>query len=1371
MPIAITSFKIVKDFDTNFNSQIDYLNNNTLRIEGKIRRTPGDNIVFVLHYGLREEFNKNPSIKILVNEDGNFAVTVNLDEGEGKYYLTCRLLLDDGSYDLLNTYCFYKTNAPKIDNLEILNYDSLSVDPITKEKIYIIKEKLKKYLNFSFTTYLNDLESKSFYKLWLSTEEEPDYLTQITTNKTNKEINISELINGDYYIYLKVTDLSDNSSFKKIKLYINREESDIKINYLQLVNKDYYIDLNKIENPIKLLVEVQSGLNIKEAEYQLFEGDNLLISKNKEEFDQVNLRLLDELNHSGFYYLEQFDINKYFDLLDGEYNLKIHFKDEFKKDYYSNYTKLKVKSNISELYTDDLNIDNLSSLVMSHSNKIKFYLKDDFFSIANKQIKVTAEINNKIINCNSKNTFWKEEQEGLWSTELELFLDNKNINFDGFNFKDNIYTFSIENDYFEVSQFKIPLVYKAKKNFIRLTDSFIKENKFINFVNEEKNNGEFLISNSLEFFNLNIEILNEVEFSAYPEYKTHNNCIKVLISGNEEIKDFSNPNDIWIDLEFNNEHENHEESYEPLMEEIQFELSTNESYRNSLYDSDISYFNVKLYDDDRFNIEHQEVKIIGTEKELLLEFPGNLKIKNNNFVTTRSFNSTYSYLTFKKQNNFSANGYKDLEFFECLLYEESNKQKEINYTFTVDFYKDLSTIYQDIKINNFIKDEYFDLDINLPYENIDKDLYFYFDCENKVSNEKDFVFDFNTHQYEIVNVLGINKLRFKDLNIVPFLSEGSYSFVCYYKYKDVDEIKSFNIEYDFKITKEEIKIFQLTNPLNIKDSNFISFNNEEIQVDKLTKIELWYNNKNKDTILKTKDFQPKFDFKLNNEYLKIPYTNLKAKAYLFDGNIVESNILNIKTINKDNIINILMSNTKFGSYDILSKSKVQFIPKVNTKIIIETKLKKIFGLNSDSTINNNEKFEVVLNPIEINKKTYLSFNKIFNQKMDSGYYEFEFNIKNENNQDEIKRINFYLTEKDIFINSVKTKSKTVNKETIDLEFDISANDLDKYELYYLINDKKKIVKNNKIELDKDIQNQKIEFFILNKTNKKLNSINWFLDDNDKINNQFELLNTIEIKKSITINNKELFFDLVYSSEFYFINIEEFDLINKNEHLFIYVDNEYKETIEVFDLKKNIKIIDLIDHLDSIVSFSILRNELKENTSSSFIEKRFLNSFNNYIELENKKVFKLKEVKKINLKTEIKSISINDKIEFNHIIPCHIKFRNINEKIIKQSITFEQFNKLMKHKYFKNKNVEFKKFYFDLAMIKLKSESIFNKLNEKQKELINCILVYEFNLLYPNYNYDYDLKQLNQLKNKINVMQIKEIIKTINGVDILNENIY
>lgn len=1379
MPIAITNFRIQKDFEDSYlvNTSNNYTNNSIIKIIGKVRRTPNDNIIFLLYYGLREDYNKNRSIKINVDNEGNFESVINLIDGEGKYLLTAKLLLDDGEYDLLHLNCFYKLSNPLINDFRIDNFDLININPINAENIYIINGPNKNDLKITFTSFLDDLETKYFYKLWLSNQDEPNFILPLNKTKINENINISSLTNGEYLLYLKVIDLSENESFRKIKININKTKTDVNINYLQLINKDYYIDLNKESNEISLLTQIKKGINIKLAEYRIYENNKILSPKNISNFNNINQELTEQLKNSGFFYLKKFDINEYFDLLDGEYNIEIFYKDIFDKEYVSNKVSFVIKSNSPELYTDELDLNNISSLILNDTNKIKFYLKDDFFTINNKQIKVKMKNNlNEYITVASNNSNWNLLENNIWYTELNLFLDNNNVNFDGINFKYNMYEFSIENDYFEETKFIIPLIYKQKRNDIKLTYNYCfdengKINNLLNYVNEHRNNAQFLIPNNLDFFNINIEIFNDVDFEEISSYKTHNNKIKLLINGEEFIKDFNNLNDIWIDVQLPDEkEEEHNDVYFTENENINFEISTIESYKNSKFISNISYFNIETFDNDRFQLENQEIYCLGLEEEVLIEFPKSLDIKDSSFLNKKIFNDNYSYINIKKQNPFNLNSFKELEFFDCKLYELGNNQKEINYTFNVNFLKDLSLYFKDKIITQIINKEKFNILIPYPFENIENELFFYFDCLNEYKEIKELKILNNSHNYNIVNIDNKKYFEFIDLDLVKFLNEGKYFFNCFYKYKNHNKINSFKIEYDFKLNKNFVNIKPLTNIFNINQNNFIEINLEEIEISEINKIKIYYNNIVKEEINNIND--TRIIHLINNDFLN-SNTIIKCLIEFKNLTTIFSNIINIKTILNLKIINISMNKNKFSNYNELCKTRLQFIPYINSELLIKTKLIKHYGLTYNNELNSNDNFELILKEFRINKKKFINISNLIENNLDNGYYQLCFEIKTENNKIENHCLNFYISDKKLSINSISFISNKINSIEQKIEINHNANVFDNFEIYYEIENKKKILKNNIVIFNKDLEIQNLMFYIKNKINGNISEFNEFsfqqiFEQENKIYSDFN----ITLKENINIFNKEFKYDLI-KDEIIYYNNEEFNLNNLNENLFVYINDTkvINNKINIFDLKNEIKIIDFIDDNNSFESFKALRDEKNSETMLELINEFILNNPQKLMVIKPKKIIKLINKKNINLKIILNDEGILKDKQFNHLKKCHLLINSPKEKIIKNKIIFDNYFKLLNSKYFINKEFEYEKFYFDLAMIKLKSESIFNKLNNYQKELIVNILAYEFYKIFPNPLNNYDNKLLNNLKFKLNVLQINDIKKILNGVDILNENLY
>lgn len=92
-----------------------------IKIIGDVRRTPLDNPLLKFYLGKRDEYIKNKAFKVDIDTAGNFVKTIELQDGDGLYYLTAELLLDDNTYDTLTQTVYFKEVKPTIDQFSILN--------------------------------------------------------------------------------------------------------------------------------------------------------------------------------------------------------------------------------------------------------------------------------------------------------------------------------------------------------------------------------------------------------------------------------------------------------------------------------------------------------------------------------------------------------------------------------------------------------------------------------------------------------------------------------------------------------------------------------------------------------------------------------------------------------------------------------------------------------------------------------------------------------------------------------------------------------------------------------------------------------------------------------------------------------------------------------------------------------------------------------------------------------------------------------------------------------------------------------------------------------------------------------------------------
>lgn len=1321
MPSSINTFRIANDFESDyFQSQSEaFTNKKIIHLLGNIKRTPNDNIVFNIYYGLREDYNKNTTTKINVDEEGNYETFINLQDGDGKYYLTARLLLDDNSYDEINTFIELSSLKPSIELFQIENYDFVENDIKTNEKIYVFNKQTITNLNVSFVSYSDNFDHPRFYKLWLSSEEEPLNYLPLNKSKNFELINISNLSNGEYFVYLKIIDSFNNETFKRIKFNLNKKIPKLDLKYIKIVNKNYYINYENSKNPISLLVDIKSGLLIKNASYRIYKNNQILSPKSNDEFLKLNNSLTNQLKNSGIFYLDEFNLSEYFDLSNGNYNIEIFFTDSYNIEYVSNRISFISKNNKSNFYSNQINLNNPNSLILGYDNKIDFIFEDLFFNLDNKQILCYFENSKKEkIKINSFNTKWIAISENKYKTTLSFSLNNNHENYINNCFRYNIFYFEITNDYNEKSILSLPMVFKAKKNKIVLNKNFVypKENELnpiINYINEDNSSAEFLINNESPNISIRSSIINEVDFGQYSDYKTHNNEIILLLNGKETVYKFTDEKDIYIDFELPDTTDilAHEDSSNLDEETYYFELYQTELKSNKSEKSITSQFYIRTFDSERFNYPLDTIYAYDLNDSKIIEISKDTKINNNSFLSLEYFNERFSTLNINKQKDFNINNYKEIEEFNCKLSNIKNKQKEIDFKFNIEFYKKI-TFFKDINLNK-INNCYYDLKIELPYNDIEKDLLFYFDLNNEFETEVSF--NNNSHDFEIITELDKKFIIFKNLKFNTNILNKENEIYYYVKYKNTPNISKFKIKYNLQINNKKVLITPI--------ESFIRNNKIDFKIDNLLneEIELKVNNKNK-------------DFNIKNNILTVNTNDEIYNSFLFK--IKENNnlfyylpIITLKQI-KDKILPNIETNSIFDTVTNFNNNLFKFNNINNNSIIkIETKIIKIIN-NNNELVNYNTGYSLIDIITKNNNFNYhfeLSEeyqNKVFLIKFTINEYSIIKTICINNNKLKISNLKFKYDE--ILKNDLKNK----------ISFDINSNEYSRYNI--LLNDK---IISDEFECAVNSNNK---FFIYDLITKEKELIS---DKIFKLNNDFTFKEEIKITRNILFD----FFSVFRYEDRPHSVLDPYNY--KQEDYFKYnIDNT------VYFLKHEKKTIDIINNNDFYLDINgIVYKDKKINIDCSEDK-----------ELTIKLISPSGEIK---FYKKIKIIVFVNSFDFKFDFKITKKsFYDLNKNNFKQFETrlvvskpvyyynFNLINLITPYESFKNSNffkirkINIDKFFYDLTLTTFYLDKRFNNYDNTKIDNLFVLLAYKYFNYYngieiPN---KYSNSDLIQLVKKINI---------------------
>lgn len=1331
MPSAINKINIKTDFESDFyHSQSDnYTNRKIVNLVGKIRRTPNDNIVFNLYYGLREDFKKNKTIKINVNELGEFETFINLEEGDGLYYITAHLLLDDNSYDTISTNIELNTVAPQIESFNIENYDFINTDQITEEKIFVFNKQNANQLNLTFISYSDVSNKPRFYKLWLSTEEEPLSYLPLNKNKNIELVNIADLSNGDYFVYLKIIDSYNNEVFKRLKFNLNKSIPKLKLDYLKIINDGYFVDYESTKNNIQLLINIKSGLLIKEAEYRIYKDNKILSPKINDEFIKLNADLTRQVKASGIFYLKEFNISKYFDLTNGDYFIEVFFKDTFDNEFVSNRVMFISKKNKPNFYSEQISLNNPSSLVLDYANQIDFIFEDLFFNFYNKQINCWIKRNDLIIPIQSVNTNWEPLGNGKYKTTLNFNLNNNHLNFKENEFLYDLFYFEMSNDYNEESTFILPMVFKAQKNIIVLSNEYVYDennelNKQLNYINENHSSAEFLIENDLPTLNFQVDILNEVNFGNFTDYKTHNNELILSMNNKEKVIKFTQNEKIFIDLELETEEEKQEN--EKLDEEnYYFELSQIELKFKKTDKSNVSQFYVKSFDGDRFVLPIETINAYGLEDEVLIEIASDMEIKNSEYLSTSYFNDRYSFLKINKKRDFLAGHYKELESFDFTLVNKNNKLKTLDYTFNIEFFKKIN-FFNNINLGE-INSLTTNLKLPLNYPGSQEDIIFFFDLNNEFETKTSF--NKNSHDYKIITEGENTYLEFLNLLINPNTKNGINQFYYYVKYKNIEKVERFTVTFNLNTNKKWLSL----TPLNKKIINSeIKF---ELQNYNFQQIEI-----------KVNGVITEFDIKEN--LLSLKPINLK-----------ENNLINFKVTEKNNLvyyltpINLFAENkellpglhcsTEFAKIEEFNEQLISFFNiSKNTNVKIE--IKRLFDLTKEEKLQLNENYLLIelLNKNN-NFNYYFELSKDYQNKI----FEIKCSFGDFVATKLIKVIDFEPTELSFtFEKEIITNSEYSNK--INLQYKANP----ELELELLVNSK--IIKNGNFECYPGIN---YKFELLNVLTKQRHflvqkNFNYFevkdlVVEKDLIIKRDSKINFFSVLRNEELPDTKLQFVIPDQLNFGTI-VQDFIYFLPLDKRVIQVENNNDCWFEFNgELKKDkVFTVDVSSAKELIINSVTYSLEKKFFRKIRIIEFNKFKQFDSFISIDNKNTL----LNKVNF--------IQLPIRLSVSKPILIQSYRVKTK-------FDSYQSFSKLAYFLNRGIKISRFLYDLIYTKYHYDKILIKIPESKIQTLFIILASEYNKYYNGAEINnYTQEDLIKIVKRINI-DYKNIYKLINGVAI------
>lgn len=725
MAIAIKRLFFKNGQDENIKNAI---NTPIIKVFGSVRRTPGDSPLLKIYIGKRDEYKKNKVLKLEIDSNGDFVKTLEFQDDPGLYYITAELLLDNGSFDVLTENIYFKDSKPTIDNFDILNADSF-LKKFNAYDTYFFNSFEKNTILVSFASNPIDSDLEYFYKIWLSSDVEPDSFVPISYGENSKELDISLIENGDYYIYFKVIDSAGNFTTTLRKVSIAKITPDVTVSYLQIVSNDYFVtsDKNSGTKLFRLLVDIRAGIKIKQAELRLFK-DNKMITM-KIDSNEFNKGILRQLQNSGSYFLEAIDISNW-GLSYGQYEIEIFYKDVFNIEYKTNRVSIFVKDRQPSLYCNQLDSNNPATLILDAYTELDFYFEDPFFKFKSKQISVkkyNSTTNSFSDLVGSKNNEWEEIETGIFKTTLKLFLTDKEIKKVNNKFCFENYEFSLSNDYSDIGNFIVPLVYKAEKNKVILHDEFInpttpefqKTPEGYNVLLNKENDG-FSLPDNTNILYLKLKIINDVNFN---NFTTTEN--KILINNSVSVP-FLDSDSFYCKIDFSNFSFKREDGFT-------FSLSTSELTHDSNTPLE-NFFNCSFFSSDNFVIKNLSFNTFGPEKTFLENIPASLNLSGD------GFNS-------KKYNDF----YQEISFFSSRIFfpEEFNYNeiKKISvsdnlYTFTpyfldfnIRFYKELSSVFSNEILNELIYEDKIYYKKSVPFPRLNEELLFFIDSQKNFTKE------------------------------------------------------------------------------------------------------------------------------------------------------------------------------------------------------------------------------------------------------------------------------------------------------------------------------------------------------------------------------------------------------------------------------------------------------------------------------------------------------------------------------------------------------------------------------------------------------------------------------------------------------------
>lgn len=721
MAIAIKKFSFENAQGENI---VSATNTPIIKITGDIRRTPSDNPLLNFYIGKRNEYQKNKAFKVEVDSAGNFVKTIELQDGDGLYYITAELLLDNNTYDVLTQQVYFKETKPTIDQFVILNSNSFLKNFNSYDTYFFNSYEISSIL-VSFASNPVDPDLTYYYKMWLSSEQEPDKSVPISSGENSKDLDISIIENGDYFIYFKVIDSAGNFVTENRKVSIVKITPDVTISYLQIVSNDYFVtnDSDEDTKKFRLLVDIRAGIKIKQAELRLYKNNKMITMKSDSSI--FNASILKQLQKSGSYFLDAIDISNW-GLTYGEYEIEIYYKDVFNIEYTTNRTSIYVKDRQPKLYCNQLDENNLATLVLDSYTELDFYFEDVFFNFKNKQI-VVKKYNPATLSFDhlvgSKNDTWEEIETGVYKTKLKLYLSDKEVNFKDDFFCSENYEFSMSNDYSDSGFYNVPLVYKAEKNKIVLHEEFIfPVNNEFSTNSSGKNtyyvdDNSFTLPNNSDFLYLKLKIKNDVKF-INKEFTTTENKIMVTSGLNNLVSSFVNNGAIYLKIDFFNFDFNKEIGLSFSLSCGELTHDSNSSYENEFV---CSFYNTK-----DFVLKNTSFNTSGSFDSFLEEIPSTVSLVHDD-LNTKIYNDFYQELTFKSSRSFYPNEIKNNEIKNILIRESNFSFTPYYLDFNICFFKNLETFFSNFTLDELVYTDNFSFSKRIELPRLKEELLFYFD--------------------------------------------------------------------------------------------------------------------------------------------------------------------------------------------------------------------------------------------------------------------------------------------------------------------------------------------------------------------------------------------------------------------------------------------------------------------------------------------------------------------------------------------------------------------------------------------------------------------------------------------------------------------